>query len=234
MKAIAVQEPQLAETLTNGDVLPASDWIYIQQFLTLEEADLLYDSMAEFPWSLPDQGEYSVHFGKSFGAGGKLLEEHPAHPVLLRFADRVAAVAKKRCNYIQCHRMGLDAIVRPHKDPAGMIVPMLTLGQARPFRVGGTMPQGYYCTRQSQRKIEAHIPAEEIVMNHGDLLIFNGGHVLHSMFPAKDDSNFNPGPFDWRYSLLFRWTTDAIRQYGPGDKARKAGHDEQYKKEGNL
>lgn len=54
------------------------------------------------------------------------------------------------------------------------------------------------------------------------------------MFAAKDDPNFNPGKFDWRYSLLFSWTTDAMRQHGPGDKAQKAGHDEQYKNAGNL
>lgn len=228
------QELQLTGTLTNESVAVLSDWTYIPQFLTLGEADNLYAAMGEFPWSLPDQGEYSVHFGKSYGAGGKSLEEYPLHPILLPVADRVAIVANKRCNYIQGHRMGPDARVRPHKDPAGMIVPMLTLGQSRTFRVGGKMPQGYYCMRQSQRKIESHIPAEQIVMNHGDLLIFNGGHVLHSMFPATDDPNFNPGSFDWRYSLLFRWTTDAMRKYGPGNKARKADHDERYSQEGNL
>lgn len=115
-----------------------------------------------------------------------------------------------------------------------MIVPMLTLGQARTFRVGGTMPQAYYRMRQNQRKVEAHIPAEEIVMNHGDLLIFTGGQVVHSMFAAKDDTKFNQNGFDCRYSLLFRWTTDATRQHGPGDKARKAGHDKHYKDEGNV
>jgi hypothetical protein len=54
------------------------------------------------------------------------------------------------------------------------------------------------------------------------------------MAAAADDPNFNSGGFDCRYSLLFHWTTDAMRQFGPGDKARRAGHDTQYKKEGNV
>ncbi len=234
MKAVAVQEPQLTETLTNGDGLPSSDWIYIPQFLTPAEADELYVAMAQLPWSLADDDKYGVHYGKPYGRGGHQKPEVPSPPFILPYADRVAVVAKKRSNYHQLHRMGPEAIVRPHKDPAGMIVPMLTLGQARTFRVGGKMPQFYYRMRQVQRKVEEHVSAEQIVMNHGDLLIFNGGHVLHSMFSAKDDPNFNPGPFDWRYSLIFRWTTDSMRQHGPGDKAREAGHDEQYRNDGNL
>jgi len=47
------------------------------------------------------------------------------------------------------------------KDPKMMIVPMLTLEQARTFRVGGKMPQGYYQIPQKNRKVERHQPAEE-------------------------------------------------------------------------
>jgi hypothetical protein len=236
MASLMLAEPHFAETVTpDGQSSPSSDWIYIPQFLSHQEADSLYAAMGEFPWLLSDDGKYGVHFGRSYAAGGKSTIEHPIPPaILLPVADRVAAVAHKQSNYIQCHRMSPDAIVRPHRDPAGMIVPMLTLGQSRTFRVGGTMPQSYYLKRQSQRKIEEHIPAAEIVMNHGDLLIFNGGRIIHSMFANKDDPNFKPNGFDWRYSLLFRWTTDAMRQHGPGDKARKAGHDDQYKNAGNV
>lgn len=235
MSLLEVPNPLLTDAVTpHVHSAPLRDWIYIPQFLSRQEADTLYTSLGEFPWLLSDEGKYSAHFGKSYAAGGKLHVEHPIHPIFLPVADRVAAVAHKQSNYIQCHRMGLDAFVRPHSDPAGMIVPMLTVGQGRTFRYGGTMPQSYYLKRQSQRKIDEHIPAEEVVMNHGDLLLFNGGRIIHSMFATKDDPNFNPNGFDWRYSLLFRWTSSAMREHGPGDKARKAGHDEQYKNEGNL
>ena len=236
MASLTLPEPHFAETVTpDGHSAPSSDWIYIPQFLSQKEADSLYATMGEFPWLLGDKGEDSVHFGKSYAAGGKLHVEHPIPPaILVPIADWITTVTHKQVNYIQCHRMGLEAVVRPHRDPAGMIVPMLIVGQGRTFRYGGTMPQGYYRMRQSQRKVEAHIPAEETVLNHGDLLIFNGGHVVHSMFAANDDPNFNPNGFDRRYSLLFRWTTDAMRLHGPGDKARKAGHAEQYKNAGNL
>ena len=67
--------------------------------------------------------------------------EHPIPPaILVPIADGITTVTRKQVNYIQCHRMGLEAVVRPHRDPAGMIVPMLTVGQGRAFRYGGTMP----------------------------------------------------------------------------------------------
>jgi hypothetical protein len=66
-------------------------------------------------------------------------------------------------------------------------------------------------------------------MDSGSLLIFNGGAKLHSMFPTWGDPNNDQAGFDFRVSLLFRWTTDALREFGPGDKARKAGHDKQYR-----
>lgn len=33
-------------------------------------------------------------------------------------------------------------------------------------------------------------------MRHGDLLVFIGGNVIHSMFPATEDSWFNPNGRD--------------------------------------
>ena len=104
-----------------------SDWIYIPQFLPEQEADSLYAAMEPFPWLAENESEnkFAVHYGKSYGANGKLRTEYPFTPILLSIAERVAAVAHKQSNYIQCHRMDTSAIVRPHKDPAGMIVPML-------------------------------------------------------------------------------------------------------------
>jgi hypothetical protein len=83
------------------------------------------------------------------------------------------------------------------------------------------MPNGYYQIGQKQRKIEKHIPAEEILMNHGDLLTFNGGRIVHSMFPAAQDPNFNPNDYDVRYSILFRCTTDEMRELGTRQKVLK-------------
>lgn len=59
-------------------------------------------------------------------------------------------------------------------------------------------------------------------MRHGDLLVFIGGNVAHSMFPATEAPWFNPNGRDWRFSITFRWTTDAIRKYGPGKRANAA------------
>jgi hypothetical protein len=211
------------------------DWIHFPKFLSQQEADDLYAILEPLPFVNENTGKDAIHFGKSYSAkGGPREHELPMNPVFLPYSDRIAIPAEKRTNYLQIHRMTEIATVNPHRDPAGMIVPMLTVGQARTFRVGGTMPQAYYRMRQSQRPLESHAFAEDIVMQHGDLLIFTGGAVVHSMVAAKDDPNFNSYGFEFRYSLLFRWTTDAMRLFGPGEKARKAGHDKQYKDEGNV
>lgn len=41
------------------------------------------------------------------------------------------------------------------------------------------------------------------------------------MFPAALDKNFNPGGYEYRYSLLFRWATDEMRVHGTRQKALK-------------
>ena len=108
---------------------------------------------------------------------------------------------------------------------------MLVVGQERVFRVGGEMPSEYYRIDQKGREVSAHTPEEEILLQHGDLLIFNGGNTVHSMFPAEQDKRLNPNGFDWRFSILFRWTTDIMQQYGPGRKANFAGQRKQYRKD---
>ena len=86
------------------------------------------------------------------------------------------------------------------------------------------MPWTYHVMPQSRRRVELHKPGAEVLMNHGDLLVFTGGNIIHSMFPAEPDP-----AHEYRYSFLFRYTTDAMREFGPGDKARAAGHNKQYK-----
>jgi hypothetical protein len=204
------------------------DVLYIPQFLPRPEADRWLVLAASFPWIADSDSRSHVCYGKSYNAGGKPQIEHPFPSTLMPLVKLVAEAANKPVNFVQCHRMNENGIVLPHRDPAKMVVPMLTLGHTRTFRVGGKMPQVCYRMRQSQRKLTDHLDFVEVVMGHGDLLIFTGGAVVHSMVPAKDDKNFNPNGFEFRYSLLFRWTTDAMREFGPGDKARKAGHDKQY------
>jgi hypothetical protein len=104
---------------------------------------------------------------------------------------------------------------------------MLCVGQERTFRVGGVFPPGFF-NPQKQRKVSDHKPKEELLLRHGSLLIFDGGHTVHSMYPAADDAQFNPNGFEWRFSILFRYTTEAMRKYGPGSKCNTNGGPEQY------
>ena len=213
--------------------LKQNPWIHIPQFLSWEHSDILCAMLADLPWigEASEAQQRSVYFGKSYTRdGGPRPHEHgEMHPAILPIARQVAYAAQAPVNYVQCHRLTPDDAVTPHKDPAKMIVPMLTLGQARTFRVGGRMPQGYYRIAQKSRKVERHQPAEEILMNHGDLLIFTGGHVVHSMFPAPRDAGFAPNGFDVRYSLLFRWTTDEMREHGPKIAGAMPSHFEHYR-----
>jgi len=191
---------------------------HVSLFQSGDELKDLYATLNTFSFKVNEdaRGEDACYFGKTYTLnGGPRADEIPTIPeVLLPLAKLVAEAAQAPANYIQIHRMKPTTGVHPHKDPAGMIVPMLTVGQARTFRVGGTMPNGYYRMRQGQRKIEKHIPEAEILMMPGDLLIFNGGRILHSMFPAAQDPYFEPGGYEVRYSLLFRWTTDEMRKLG--------------------
>lgn len=66
------------------------------------------------------------------------------------------------------------------------------------------------------------------------MLIFNGGRIVHSMFAAEDDENFNSHGFEFRYSLLFRWTTDLMRELGPRAVMKSAAHHKQYRDDGNV
>jgi hypothetical protein len=122
-------------------------------------------------------------------------------------------------NYIQCHNFGSECFVLSHPDPKGMVVPMIVLGQERTFRVGGKIigQNGRPFPPMANQTSSAngiHQPAEEIPLRHGSLLVFDGGHTIHSMLPANQDEQFNPNGFDRRISVIFRWTTPAMRKFG--------------------
>ena len=121
-------------------------------------------------------------------------------------------------------------MVRPHRDPRGMIVPMLTLGHERTFRVGGDYDDSIPKVR---RPVEYHRPEKEILMRHGDLLTFIGNRTAHSMFVAAKDPNFNANGYEYRISILFRWTTRVMREMGPARKnwslAQVQQHEDEYR-----
>jgi hypothetical protein len=211
-----------------------------ETFLIKDEADELLTIVETLPWQAnddlwqPNKNDGSdaaaIHFGKSYqmGGGAKDGEVPVIDSRLLPIIARVEQRTGVKVNYVQCHRYGPTAFVQPHYDPSALCVPMLTMGQARTFRVGGGYlhkssgkVNGLLECQQWQRPIENHIPEAEIVMGHGDLLVFTGGNVLHSMFPADQDPNFNAGGFAYRYSFIFRYTTDAMRERGPSKRALK-------------
>ncbi len=190
------------------------DWSHETGFLSRIQADELYARLVDLPWV-----ETELRFGLSYGRCGINSGETTEIPSFLTaVANRVTAKTQVPVNYIQIHRFGPEHDVHPHADPSGMTVPMVTVGQERTFRVSGTMPDQYWRMPQSQRSVEAHTPEDEYLLRHGDLLIFNGGRTLHSMFPAtlKQDPRFNRNGYDWRFSVLFRWTTPAMRKFGVG------------------
>ena len=206
------------------------EWSHHKAVVFGPEADALDLKLATAPWTISDSDDREfINYGMTYAMGGIKNSDGNEYPIedwMLPVGGIVAGISRAPFNYVQCHRMGPSGVVKPHRDPAGMIVPMVTRGQCRTFRFGGKLAG---LMRQSQRKLTHHTGFTEMPMDSGDLLIFNGGKIVHSMDIAATDPNFKPYGFAWRYSLLFRWTTPAMREFGPGDAARKAGHDEQYK-----
>ena len=147
---------------------------------------------------------------------------------LRNLADRVSEKTQHPVNFVQVHRFQPEHPVLPHYDPRGMCVPMITVGQERTFQVGddgnSKSPRG----KQRNRKVEDHCPETRILMRHGDLLVFIGNKVLHSMYPASKDEQFNPNGYDYRISILFRYTTEAMREFGVG-MCNRHGHEKQYR-----
>jgi hypothetical protein len=205
---VSKRKPKVLATLE-----PA--WEHLHNFISAEEANELFNIMLQQSWE--DKDDPSIHYGISYQKeGGARDGEIPEIPSFLAsIIKRVENQIGMPVNYVQCHRYSSAHAVHPHKDPAGMIVPMLILGQARSFRVGGRMPHYAYQFKQNQRKIESHEPEQTLLLNHGDLLVFNGGKVLHSMFAAEKDEQFQPNGFPCRITLLFRFTTPAMREHGP-------------------
>jgi len=200
------------------DMTSKKPWSHDSPFLLGSAAVQLYRRMMLAPWRTcdGDENEQAIHYGLSYTQGPDGQDgEIPVIPDFLKaLAERVAENkhVQMPANYIQCHRMGPDAQVQAHHDPTGMIVPTVTLGQERTFRVGGTYDDSI---RKTDRTAECHIPEEEYLMKAGDLLTFIGNRTAHSMDFASKDPNFNANGYDYRISILFRWTTRVMREMGP-------------------
>jgi hypothetical protein len=185
------------------------EWEYLP-FLNRKEADALYEKCLALPWkeeSEPWQGEkkLAVHYGVSYSnaknGGGPRSIEIPEIPAFLSdLAEKVSKQTKHPVNYVQCHRATPADVVRKHRDPGGVCLPMIVVGQERTFRINATKK----------------------LLEHGSLLVFNGGKTSHSMDVADKDENFNKNGREYRISLLFRYTTPSMREFGPGPKVKDA------------
>ena len=223
---------------TNVKANSKKDWRHVKGFIDKAEARALYDRLVNSPdWihngDYPTQA-FGIYYGKSYDKqtrgvsmqGGRAEGEISKIPAFLKdLIKRIEQEVACPVNYVQCHRFGPGVKVRPHRDPGGTVVPMLTLGQERTFQVGGTPTK--WARNQADREVEWHMPEETPLMRQGDLLVFDGGRTIHSMYPTTQDPAFKPNKSEWRISIIFRWTTDIMRQYGPGAKGVKGS---EYKK----
>jgi hypothetical protein len=218
----------------------AKKYFHHPSLLSSDEASKLYDALMKKSWNpsvtSSNFGGYYLAYGTPYNGRNSKERKEVAGPISeswQRLADKVSKVSQSPVNYIQCHLFAPGHAVHPHFDPGGMIVPMLTIGQERTFRVGGKCPQCYpgtkdYVLEQENRDVSSHGPADEYLMKHGDLLVFIGGNVLHSMFPASQDGQFNQNGCDWRISIIFRWTPPLMAKYGAGNKEHKAAMKAEY------
>jgi hypothetical protein len=201
-----------------------TDWFH-GPFLDPDAATELYRTLLAQPhWRPSGEPEKSfIHYGHGYtGNGGASDNEIPEIPSWLQpVAEQVSWHPRvgMHVNFVACHRIDADGEVSPHPDPQQMIVPMLVFGHERTFRVGGEIvgkngkPFPPMASQASMAR-GTHIPAEEILLTHGSLLVFDGGRTFHSMLSAAEDERFNANGFETRISVLFRYTTSAMRQFG--------------------
>jgi hypothetical protein len=108
-------------------------WKHIPSFLNRDDADSLYEkleSMQFTPHPTDGSGAFYKTIGSSYSGRGTNFEpvEDIAIPQGWRnLADRVGKESQSPVNYIQIHRFSPIVPVRPHFDPGGMVVPMLTV-----------------------------------------------------------------------------------------------------------
>jgi hypothetical protein len=187
--------------------------------LSQSESYALFKEMMQQPWVETSEDSACINYGLSYSMYGGAAEQGEIEiskmpPLLVGVTSSVSDRIRMPVNYVQCHRYLPTHPVHPHKDPAGMIVPMLAMGQARSFRYGGTLPHWSYQFPQKRRKLEWHQPEKETLLQSGSLLIFNGGRIVHSMVPASQDRNAQLCEFPYRITILFRYTTQAMRLHG--------------------
>ncbi len=203
---------------------------HVPSFLNKKEADDLYSMlMKQHSWIDNGDGSSQINYGYTYSRGGPAIGEIPDIPDFLRkHADRISLYTEHPVNFVQVHRFEPEHPVLPHYDPRGMCVPMITGGQERTFQVGDDGNSKSPSGKQRNRKVEDHSPESRILMRHGDLLVFTGNKVMHSMYPASKDEQFNPNGYDYRISILFRYTTEAMREFGVGE-CNRHGHEKQYR-----
>lgn len=234
-KATTTESQSIATAPNKAHVAPAKETRarkpheHIPSFLTKEEADELYNMILKQEWTIKQDGRAQLTYGVSYDRGGPIPTEIPLIPDLLRrLSDRVSQKTQHPVNFVQIHRFAPEHPVLPHYDPRGMCVPMITVGQERTFQVGDDGNSKPPSGKQRNRNVEDHSPESRILMRHGDLLVFTGNKVLHSMYPASKDEQFNPNGYDYRISILFRYTTEAMREFGVG-RCNRHGHEKQYR-----
>ena len=126
--------------------MSAKPWTHESNFLNATAADWLYQRMMQESWRATHgegAGSAEILFGLSYRQGGGAKDEIPTIPEFLtRLAHKVSLSVATPVNYVQCHKYESSHPVHPHRDPAGMTVPMLTVGQERSGMVRFRILQG--------------------------------------------------------------------------------------------
>jgi hypothetical protein len=164
---------------------------YIFPFLSKAEADNLFDKMIAEGWK-----KRLITY--SYTPKG---DDRNVPSFLHEVVNKVCGKAGTKVTSILGRSLKSTDSIDPRHESRDGIVPRLYLGQERSFRVGGGLRDGILL---NQGKCEDHNPDKEILLQHGSLLIFNGGKILHSMFPSNQDSRFNPNERGRFISLSFQ------------------------------
>ncbi len=134
-----LRDDLLAEFPNATKMKSKKDWTHRKSFIDKRKVSGIYNLLVDSPDWIPSHDHptqaFAIYYGKSYDKkiSGKSRHggregEIPQIPEFLKdLRKQIEQEVECPVNYIQCHKYGPDVSVRPHRDPGGTVVPMLTI-----------------------------------------------------------------------------------------------------------
>jgi hypothetical protein len=175
---------------------------------TDDPQELFHQLIARIPFKV-EKGEEVARYGYVYTQEGD-SQEKPILAIetfLEDLIEQVRVKITKPINSVKCYLRKDSQSIEPRLGPSGMVA-ILSVGQERTLKVGGSVPSNYIAIRGDRQRIDAHTPKDNFVLNSGSLLLIDD-KILYSMARFDNDDNFNR-----RQCLSMLWLV--FRNINPG------------------